>query len=77
MYVRVAVYNVCTPLALYERLFRFFVGRALFERTYLRFVRIAELSPVLSLVLGYWESSVVGPVYNRDHHVFQHTLADH
>ena len=33
-----------------------------------------ELSLVLSLVLGSWESSVVGPVYNRDHQGFQQTL---
>ena len=33
---------------------------------------MAELSPVLSLVLGYWESSLVGPVYDRDHQGFQH-----
>ena len=33
---------------------------------------MADLSPVLSLVLGYWESSVVGPVYDRDHQGFQH-----
>ena len=32
---------------------------------------MAELSHVLSLVLGYWESSVVGPVYDRDHQGFQ------
>ena len=32
---------------------------------------MAELSPVLILVLGYWESSVVGHVYGRDHQVFQ------
>ena len=50
------------------------VGRALFERTYRRFVRMDELSPVLSLVLGYWESLVVGPVYNSDHQGFQHFL---
>ena len=33
---------------------------------------MAELIPGLSLVLGYWESSVVGPVYNRYHQGFQH-----
>ena len=33
---------------------------------------MAELRPVLSLVLGYWESSVVVPVYDRDHQGFQH-----
>ena len=33
---------------------------------------MAELSPVLSLVIGYWESSVVGYVYDRDHQGFQH-----
>ena len=26
MYIRVAVYNVCTPLELYERLFRFLLA---------------------------------------------------
>ena len=36
-----------------------------------------DMSPVLSLVLGYWESSVVGPVYDRYHQGFQHTLAEH
>ena len=36
-----------------------------------------DLGPVLGLVLGYCESSVVGPVYDRDHQVFQHTLAEH
>ena len=42
-----------------------FVGRASFECTGRRFLRMDELGPVLSLVLGYWESLVVGPVYDR------------
>ena len=54
-----------------------FFGQASFECTACRFVQMAELSLVLSLVLGYWESSVVGPVYNRDYQGFQHTLAKH
>ena len=54
MYIRVAVYNVCTPLDLYERLFRFLFAKFFFERTERRFVRISELITVLSLVLGYW-----------------------
>ena len=33
-----------------------------------------DLGPVLSLVLGYWESLVVGPVYDRDRQGFQHRL---
>ena len=49
-----------------------FVGRALFERTGRRFLRMDYMGPVLGLVLGYWESSVVGPVYNRDCQGFQH-----
>ena len=56
---------------------QFFVGRASFERTCQRSVRIDDLGPVFSLVLGYQESSVVGPVYNRDRKGFQHTLAKH
>ena len=39
-----------------------FVGRASFERTGQRFVRMDELGPVLSLVLGYWKYLLVGPV---------------
>ena len=31
-----------------------------------------ELGPVLSLVLGYLDSSVVGLVYDRDRQGFQH-----
>ena len=49
-----------------------FVGRASFERTGRRFVRMDELGPVSSLVFGYWESLVVGLVYDKDHKVFQH-----
>ena len=33
---------------------------------------MAEISPKLSLVLGYWESLVVVPIYDRDHQGFQH-----
>ena len=43
-----------------------FVGRASFERMFRRSERMDELVHMLSLVLGYWESLVVGPVYNRD-----------
>ena len=43
-----------------------FVGRALFERKCRRSERIDELGHVLSLVLGYWDSLVVGHVCNRD-----------
>ena len=50
--------------------FQVFVGRALFERTGRRYVRIDDLGPVLSLVLGYQEYLVVGPVYNRYHQGF-------
>ena len=32
---------------------------------------MAELSPMYSLVLGYWESLVVGPAYDMDHQGFQ------
>ena len=48
-----------------------FVGRALFERTGRRSVRMDVMGPVLSLVLGYQESLVVGPVYDRDCQGFQ------
>ena len=61
-----AVGVVCTDVQV-------FVVRASFERTYQRFLHMAELSPVLSLVLGYWKSLVMGPVYNRDHQGFQKT----
>ena len=47
------------------------IGLSLFEHMYQRFIRMDELSPVLSLVIGYWESSVVRPVYDRDHQGFQ------
>ena len=47
------------------------VGRASFERTGQRFLRMDELGPVLSLVLGYQESSLVGPVYDRNLKGFQ------
>ena len=33
-----------------------------------------EMGPVLSLVFGYWESSVVGPFYNRGRQGFQHKV---
>ena len=36
-----------------------------------------ELVPVLSLVLGYRVSLVVGPVYDRYCQVFYHTLDEH
>ena len=48
-----------------------FVGRALFEQTYRRCVRMDDLGHVLSLVLRYRESLVVGPVYDRDCQGFQ------
>ena len=54
-----------------------FIGRDLFERTCRRSVRMDDLVHVLSLVLGYWESSVVGPVCDMDCQGFQHTLAEH
>ena len=54
-----------------------FVGRASFERNCQRYERMDELGHMLSLVLGYQESLVVGPVCNRDHQGFQHTLDDH
>ena len=54
-----------------------FVGRASFERTCQMSVPMDELGPVLSLVLGYWESSVVGPICDMDCQGFQHTLAEH
>ena len=47
-----------------------FVGQASFERTFRRYVHMDELVPVLSLVLGYRGSLVVGPVYDRDRQVF-------
>ena len=53
-----------------------FVGRASFERKCRRFERMDKLGHVLSLVLGYQESSIVGPVCDRDCQRFQHTLAD-
>ena len=53
-----------------------FVGRASFERKCQRFERMDELGHVLSLVLGYWESSVVGPICDMDCQGFQHTLAE-
>ena len=49
-----------------------FVGRASFEQTFRRSVCMDEMGHVLSLVLGYWESSVVVPVYNRYRQRFQH-----
>ena len=48
-----------------------FVGRALFEQTFRRSVRMDDLGHVLSLVLRYRESLVVGPVYDRDCQGFQ------
>ena len=51
-----------------------FDGRASFERKVRRFVRMDELCLVLSLVLGYWEYWVVGPVYDRYRQGFQHIL---
>ena len=48
-----------------------FFGRASFERTCLRYIRMDEMSTVLSLVLGYRVSLVVGPVYDRDRQGFQ------
>ena len=42
-----------------------FVGQASFERTYQRSICMDDLGHVLSLVLGYRESSVVGTVYDR------------
>ena len=53
-----------------------FVGRASFERKCQRFERMDELGHVLSLVLSYQESLVVGPVCDRDCQGFQHTLAE-
>ena len=53
-----------------------FVGRASFERKCQRFERMDELGHVLSLVLVYWESSVVGPICDMDCQGFQHTLAE-
>ena len=50
-----------------------FVGRASFERMGRRFLLMDYLGPVLSLVLGYWESLVVGAVYYRDRQGFQHS----
>ena len=49
---------------------RVFVGRALFEQNCQRSERMDELGHVLSLMLGYWESSLVGPVYDSDCQVF-------
>ena len=54
-----------------------FVGWASFERTSRIFVPMDEMGPVLSLVLGYWESLVVGPVYDRNRQGFQNTLPEH
>ena len=51
-----------------------FVGRASFERTFRRSERIDVMGHVLSLVLGYRESSVVGPVCDRDRQGFQQML---
>ena len=48
-----------------------FVDRDSFERKCRRFERMDKLGHVLSLVLGYRESSVVGPVCNRDRQGFQ------
>ena len=36
-----------------------------------------DLGPVLSLVLGYRKSSVVGPVYDRDRQGFQQATRKH
>ena len=47
-----------------------FVGRASFERECQRFERMDELGHVLSLVLGYQESLVVGPVCDNPTKVF-------
>ena len=51
-----------------------FVGRDSFERMGRRYVLMDDLGLMLSLVLGYWESLVVEPVYDRDHQGFQHTF---
>ena len=54
-----------------------FIRRASFERKWRSSERMDELGHELSLVLGYRESSVVGPVCDRDRQWFQHTLAKH
>ena len=36
---------------------------------------MADLIPVLSRLLGYWGSLVVGSIYDRDHQGFQQNIA--
>ena len=47
-----------------------FVGRASVERKCQRSERMDELGHELNLVIGYRESLVVGPVYDRDRQGF-------
>ena len=54
-----------------------FVGRASFEWKCQMSERMDDLDHVLSLVLGYQESLVVGPVCDRYCQGFQHTLSRH
>ena len=78
----VYVYLCCCLLILYAIVVvgttvQVFVGRASFERTCRRSERMDELGHVLSLVLGYREHLVVGPVCDRYCQGFKHTLAEH
>ena len=50
-----------------------FVGRASFEQTRQRTVRMDDLGHVFSIVIGYRESLVVGPVCDRYRQGFQHS----
>ena len=53
---------------------RVFVGRASFEQKCGRSERVDDLGHVLSLVLGYRVSALVGPVCDRDCQVFQQVV---
>ena len=71
----VYVYSFSCLLSLYAVGFvrttvQVFVGRYFFEWKCRRSERMDELGHVLSLMLGYWESSLVGPVYDSDCQVF-------
>ena len=72
----VYVYSCSCLLSLYvvgvvSTTVQVFVGRASFEQTCRRCVRMDEMGHVLSLVLRYQESLVVGPVYGRHCQGFQ------
>ena len=54
-----------------------YVGRVSVERKFRRSELMDELGHEMSLLLGYQESSVVGPVCDKYHQRFQQFGADH